>query len=153
MITANEIRSAQELWGRNDNLLREHALETLEYLVTGTYVCGVYGFAIEEVEERINDRTMVGFDLGILGPWLPEWQFVRDSTGDSDVTPLALELREAWGDFNLGYFVEVMATHELDNMPTIGVSSTYGKLVQLGINPLHSPNAQDTFRSHGIDPM
>jgi hypothetical protein len=150
MVTEYESRSSKELFGRNDELIRENVLETLEHLVTGTYVCGVYGFEIEEVGERIKDKTMVGFDLGILGRWLPEWQFVRDSTGSANVTPLAIELREAWGDFDLNYFVKVMATHKLENVPMIGISSTYGELVRIGVNPLQSVCAQETFRTHGI---
>src|SRR3990167_8367396 len=103
--------SKLEEWYRtNDDGLREHAKEKLDYLVSGTLVCQAYGFTIEEVDQRINDRTMVGFKLGFLGPWLPEWQFVRDDEDKADVSPIAIELWDAWGKFNLDGFVRIMAT-------------------------------------------
>ena len=137
-------------WTRqNDALIRETAKEMLDYLVSGTFVCNSFGFQIEEVEQRIEDRTMIGFELGFLGPWLPEWQFVEED-GRTEVSPIALELREAWGDFNLDSFVRVMATHRLENVPEIGKSSTYAEMVQLGISPLQNPTARNRFHLAGF---
>ena len=133
----------------NDDALRESAKANLDYLVSGTFVCNRYGFTIKEVEQGIEDRTMVGFQLGFLGPWLPEWQFIQAGPA-VEVSPIALELREAWGDFNLDSFVKVMATRTLNNVPTIGQSSTYAEMVQLGINPLQDPNSRNLFRQAGV---
>lgn len=135
----------------NDELFREHAAETLSYLVTGTYVHNVFGFEIEVIEERIAERTMVGWDSDLLGPWLPEWQFVvPDDGAETLVSPLALELWKAWGDCNPARFVEVMATHTMDNVPKIGDESTYAQMVQLGLNPLEDYDARSYFQSHGL---
>jgi hypothetical protein len=134
----------------NDDGHRERAAQVLEHLVTDNYVCSIYGFRIEEVDERIGSKTMVGFDLGILGSWLPEWQFVRDEQGKAEVSPLALEVWRAWGDFKQDHFVKVMATHSMSNVPVIGESSTYGEMVQLGLNPLLDPNARSYFRDLGV---
>ena len=142
-----------EIWTPNDNLHRERAAETLEYLVTGTYVFGVYGFDIEEVDERIDAKTMIGFKLGFLGPWLPEWQFIETETGKADVSPLALDIWKTWGDFDQDYFIEVMATHTMDNVPDIGKELTYGAMVQQGLNPLANSNVRSLFRDHGISSM
>lgn len=141
-----------EAWHRNnDNGLREAAKGKLDFLVSGTFVCQRFGFTIEEIGERIDDRTMVGFKLGFLGPWLPEWQFVEEAKGQATVSPIALELREAWGEFNLDNFVKVMATSTAENVPVIGQSSTYAEMVQLGLNPLEVPYARSLFQNSGVD--
>lgn len=142
-----------KFWEQNDELHREGVSETLQYLVTGTYVCGVHGLEIEEITDRIRTKTMIGFELGFLGPWLPEWQFIKNEAGKSDVSDLAIEVWNAWGDFDQSYFIEVMATHTLENVPDIGEESTYSEMVKLGINPLLHPNTQTVFRDHGIGAM
>ncbi len=141
---------SQDFLRANDEGLRESGLRTLEHLVSGTLVHGLYGIDIEIVEARIEQRTMVGWKLGFLGPWLPEWQFIKDENGNTEVTPLALEIWEAWGPYNQGAFVNVMATHTLDNVPTIGQRSTYGRAVQLGFNLLDDRNARSYFEDHGV---
>lgn len=141
-----------EAWYRtNDDGLRESAKGKLDFLVSGTFVCQKFGFTIEEVGKRIDDRTMLGFKLGFLGPWLPEWQFVESEEGATTVSPIALELREAWGEYNLDDFVRVMATNTAENVPNIGQSSTYAEMVQLGLSPLEVPYARSLFQNSGID--
>lgn len=141
----------ETFYRNNDDDLRETAKGQLDFLVSGTFVCMKFGFTIEEVGERIDDRTMVGFKLGFLGPWLPEWQFVEAEEDTATVSPIALELREAWGEFNLDNFVKVMATNTAENVPVIGQKSTYAEMVQLGLSPLEVPYARSLFQNSGID--
>lgn len=148
------IAERKELLRANDELQRERVSETLCHLVSRTYVNGVYGFEISEINARVAERTMVGFKLGFLGIWLPEWQFVENEDDNTiDVSSLATTLWDEWGEFDQKYFVEVMATHTVENIPKIGDTSTYGELVQQGIDPLQAPEARHTFRYHGAKLM
>lgn len=132
---------------RNDAGLRAKEAVTLDFLVSATYVCNIYGFDIEDIDERVKGKSMVGFRSPFSGLWLPEWQFVKDDEGNADVTPLAIDVWNAWGEHNQGYFVKVMATHQLENVPKIGQRTTYGKAVQLGLNILDSPEVRSVFRT------